>query len=94
MGILALILFGLIAGAIAKLLMPGDDPGGSGAMGLIVTIAIGIIGSFVGGFLGSLLGFGGITGFDARSMIIAVVGAVVFLAIWRAVSGGGFRRTA
>ena len=94
MGILALILFGLIAGAIAKLLMPGDDPGGSGAMGLIVTIAIGIIGSFVGGFLGSVLGFGGITGLDVRSMIIAVVGAVVFLAIWRAVSGGGLRRTA
>ena len=59
MGILALLLFGLIAGAVAQLLMPGNDPGGSGFMGLIVTIGVGIIGAFVGGFLGSLLGFGG-----------------------------------
>ena len=91
MGILALLLFGLIAGAVAQLLMPGNDPGGSGFMGLIVTIGVGIIGAFVGGFLGSLLGFGGITGFNIGSLVIAIVGAVVFLAIWRAVSGGGRR---
>ncbi len=91
MGILALLLFGLIAGAVAQLLMPGNDPGGSGFMGLIVTIGVGIIGAFVGGFLGSLLGFGGITGFNIGSLVIAIVGAIVFLAIWRAVSGGGRR---
>ncbi|MEO6045823.1 MAG: GlsB/YeaQ/YmgE family stress response membrane protein, partial [Tepidiformaceae bacterium] len=60
-------------------------------MGLIVTIGVGIIGAFVGGFLGSLLGFGGITGFNIGSLVIAIVGAIVFLAIWRAVSGGGRR---
>ena len=92
MGILALILFGLIAGAIAQMLMPGDDPGGSGFMGMLITIGVGIIGSFVGGWLGSLLGFGGITGFNIGSLLIAIVGAVIFLAIWRAVSGGGRRR--
>ena len=91
MGILALLLFGLIAGAVAQLLMPGNDPGGSGFMGLIVTIGVGIIGAFVGGFLGSLLGFGGITGFNIGSLVLAIVGAIVFLAIWRAVSGGGRR---
>ena len=89
MGILALLLFGLIAGAVARLLMPGPDPGGAGLMGLIVTIGIGIIGAFVGGFLGSLMGFGGITGFDIRSFALAILGAVVFLAVWRALSGGG-----
>lgn len=91
MGILALLLFGLIAGAVAQLLMPGDDPGGSGFMGLIVTVGVGIVGAFVGGFLGSFLGFGGITGFNIGSLVIAIVGAVIFLAIWRAVSGGGRR---
>ena len=59
MSIIAWIVVGLIAGALGKLIMPGDDPGG-----IIVTILIGIVGAFVGGFLTSLLGFGGVTGFN------------------------------
>lgn len=94
MGILALLLFGLIAGAVAQLVMPGNDPGGSGFMGMLITIGVGIIGAFVGGFLGSVLGFGGITGFNLGSLALAIIGAVVFLAIWRAISGGGGRRHA
>jgi uncharacterized membrane protein YeaQ/YmgE (transglycosylase-associated protein family) len=78
MGILAWIVFGLIAGVIAKLIMPGKDPGG-----FIVTIIIGILGAIVGGLIGSVLGFGGVTGFDFRSFLIAVVGAILLLWIYR-----------
>ena len=74
MGILSWILFGLIAGALAKLLMPGQDPGG-----WIVTIFIGIGGAIVGGFIGSMIGFGGVTGFDFRSFLVAIAGALVLL---------------
>ncbi|HLE86011.1 MAG TPA: GlsB/YeaQ/YmgE family stress response membrane protein [Thermoanaerobaculia bacterium] len=82
MGILTWILFGLVAGAIAKLLMPGRDPGGC-----ILTIVIGIAGALLGGFLATLLGFGGIEEFDLRSMLIAVLGSIVLLAIFRALRG-------
>ena len=74
MGILTWIVFGAIVGFIAKWIMPGDDPGG-----VIVTIIIGIAGAFVGGFIGSLIGFGDISGFDLRSMGMAIVGALVLL---------------
>jgi uncharacterized membrane protein YeaQ/YmgE (transglycosylase-associated protein family) len=80
MGILSWILFGLIAGAIGKLIMPGDDPGG-----IIVTILIGIVGAIVGGFIGSLIGFGGISGFDFRSLAIAIAGSLLLLFIYRKV---------
>jgi len=79
MGLVYWILMGLIAGAVAKLLTPGKDPGGC-----IVTVLIGIAGALIGGFLSTLLGFGGITGFDLRSLIIAILGAVVLLAVFRA----------
>jgi uncharacterized membrane protein YeaQ/YmgE (transglycosylase-associated protein family) len=78
MGILSWILFGLIAGALGKWIMPGDDPGG-----IIVTILIGILGAIVGGFVASLIGFGGISGFDFRSFIIAIVGSLLCLFIYR-----------
>ena len=74
MGIIAWIVLGLIAGAVAKLLLPGNDPGG-----LIVTILIGIIGAVIGGFIGTALGFGAVTGFDLRSIGIAILGALVLL---------------
>lgn len=79
MGILAWIILGLIAGAIAKAIMPGRDPGG-----FIVTALIGIVGAVIGGFLGNLLfGIGGVSGVDIRSILIAVVGALVLLWIYR-----------
>jgi uncharacterized membrane protein YeaQ/YmgE (transglycosylase-associated protein family) len=77
MGIVAWIMFGLIAGLLAKLLMPGKAPGG-----VIATILLGIVGAVVGGFLGSLLGFGDLSGFDLRSMALAVGGGIVVLLVY------------
>ena len=79
MGIIAFIILGLIAGAIAKALMPGRDPGG-----FIVTALIGIVGAVIGGFLGNMIfGIGGVSGVDIRSILIAVVGALLLLWIYR-----------
>lgn len=78
MGFLAWIVLGLIVGIIAKFLMPGKDPGG-----FFITIVLGIAGAFVGGFISSRLGFGGVTGFDLRSLLVAVVGAVLLLVVYR-----------
>jgi uncharacterized membrane protein YeaQ/YmgE (transglycosylase-associated protein family) len=77
-GILSWIIFGLIAGILAKLFMPGKDPGG-----FIVTILIGIAGSIVGGFIGDFLGFGTVTGFNLRSFFVAIVGAMLLLLVYR-----------
>ena len=81
MGTLSWAVFGLIAGAIARLLVPG-----SGAGGLVVTIMLGVVGAVVGGFLGTQLGFGEVDGFDIRSFLIAIGGAVVLLAGYRMLS--------
>jgi len=78
MGIVTWIVFGLIAGVLAKIVMPGKDPGG-----LIVTTLLGIAGALVGGFIGTKLGFGNISGFDLRSVAIAVGGAVLLLVLHR-----------
>ena len=78
MGILVWLVFGLIAGVLAKFIMPGKQGGG-----IILTIILGIVGAVVGGFLGThLLGFGDISGFDLRSMAIAVGGALVVLIVY------------
>lgn len=82
MGLISWIVLGLIAGAIAKALMPGRDPGGC-----IITIVIGIVGALLGGFLATALGFGGLSGFDWRSLFIAIIGSVVLLVIWRMLRG-------
>ncbi len=74
MGLLTWIVLGLIVGVLAKWIMPGPDPGG-----IIVTILIGIAGAFVGGFLGTLLGLGGVTGFNIGSLLLAVAGAMALL---------------
>ncbi len=79
MGILSWIVLGLIVGALAKMIMPGKDPGG-----IIVTILLGIVGAFVGGFIASLLGLGTVTGFNIGSLIIATLGAILLLAVYRA----------
>jgi uncharacterized membrane protein YeaQ/YmgE (transglycosylase-associated protein family) len=77
MGILLWAVFGLIAGAVAKYLMPGNAPGG-----IVVTILLGIVGAIVGGFIGAQLGFGSISGFDFRSMLLAIGGGVLVLFIY------------
>ncbi|MEZ4879335.1 MAG: GlsB/YeaQ/YmgE family stress response membrane protein [Chitinophagales bacterium] len=82
MGILSWILFGLIAGAIAKMIMPGKDPGG-----WIITILLGIAGAFVGGFIGSLLGFGDVNSFDIKSFLMAIGGALIILFGYRKLKG-------
>ena len=82
MGVIAWIVFGLIAGVIAKLIMPGKDPGG-----FIITILLGVAGALLGGFIGSALGFGGVDGFNLGSFLIAVLGAILLLVIYRSVAG-------
>jgi uncharacterized membrane protein YeaQ/YmgE (transglycosylase-associated protein family) len=76
MGVLGWILFGLIVGVVAKLLMPGRDPGG-----LIITTLLGIIGAVIGGFLGRSLGFYGPG--EPAGFLMATLGAVVLLFIYR-----------
>ncbi len=83
MGILAFIVVGLVAGLLAKLVMPGDDPGG-----LIVTTLIGIAGAFVGGLVVQFLGGAGVTGINIWSILVATLGAVILLAIYRLLAGG------
>ena len=73
------IIVGGIAGALAKLIMPGDDPGG-----FIITIILGIAGALIGGFLASLIGIGG--GGWIWSIIIATIGAIILLAIYRLIA--------
>ena len=80
MGLLAWIVFGLIAGALAKWIMPGKELGG-----LIVTTLIGILGAVIGGFIGTQLGFGTVTGFNLRSFGIAIIGALILLFIYQSV---------
>jgi uncharacterized membrane protein YeaQ/YmgE (transglycosylase-associated protein family) len=76
MGILAWILFGLVVGVIAKLLMPGRDPGG-----FIVTILLGVAGALVGGFVGRAMGF--YEANEGAGWIMSILGAIVLLALYR-----------
>lgn len=76
------IIFGLIAGAIAKFLMPGKDPGG-----FIVTILIGIVGAVVGGWLGTQLLGVGVSGFNISSFLVAIGGSLLLLFGYRMVKG-------
>ncbi len=85
MGLLSWILVGLLAGLLAKWIMPGEDPGG-----IIVTILVGMAGASVGGFIVSILGGIGATGFNVWSILVATLGAVILLALYRLVA----RRTA
>jgi len=88
MGFVAWIVLGLIAGAIAKAIMPGDDPGG-----IIVTILIGIVGAFLGGFLGNLVTGTGLNGFSLWSIILAILGSLLLLWIYRMTTRGRPRTT-
>jgi uncharacterized membrane protein YeaQ/YmgE (transglycosylase-associated protein family) len=89
MGIIAFIILGLICGAIAKALLPGDVPGG-----FIITTIIGVVGALLGGFIASAL-FGGDPldeFFDFSTWLTAIVGSIVLLLIYRAVTGNSRRR--
>jgi uncharacterized membrane protein YeaQ/YmgE (transglycosylase-associated protein family) len=82
MSVLSWILFGLVAGAIAKALHPGKDPGG-----WIITIVIGILGGILGGAIGMyVLGWSDVDGWNFRSFLLAVAGAVLLLWIYRMVT--------
>lgn len=74
MGFLYWALFGLVAGVLAKMLIPGKQPGG-----FIVTAVIGVVGAVLGGWIGSQVGFGSVEGFDIKSMALAVGGSVLLL---------------
>lgn len=76
--LLTWLLVGLVVGTAAKLIMPGRDPGG-----LVITLCIGLAGSFIGGYAGSLLGVGSVSGFDVESLALATAGAVILLAAYR-----------
>ena len=80
MGIISWIILGLVAGALAKWILPGKDPGG-----IVLTILIGIVGAVIGGYIGTLIGFGEATGVNIRSIIIAVAGSIILLLIYRVV---------
>jgi uncharacterized membrane protein YeaQ/YmgE (transglycosylase-associated protein family) len=81
-GIISWIVIGLIAGILGKLIMPGRDPGG-----FLLTIIIGMAGALIGGFLVRVLGGAGITGFNVWSILVAILGAVILLAIYRLFAG-------
>jgi uncharacterized membrane protein YeaQ/YmgE (transglycosylase-associated protein family) len=76
MGVIGWIVFGLIVGVVAKLLMPGRDPGG-----WIITILLGIAGALVGGWLGRAMGWYGPN--DAASFLMSLVGALILLGLYR-----------
>lgn len=83
MTIIGWILFGLIVGVVAKLLMPGRDPGG-----FVITILLGIVGALLGGYIGRTLGF--YREGEPASFLMAVLGSIILLALYRLVAG---RRT-
>ena len=78
MGIISWIILGLLAGALAKLIMPGRDGGG-----FFLTMGLGIAGAFVGGWLGSFFGLGSMTGLNIGSILTATVGAFIILFVYR-----------
>ncbi len=80
MGILSWIVLGLIAGLLAKVLMPGKDPGG-----FIITILLGIAGAFLGGWVGTALGIASFNGFTLQGILVATAGAILLLVLYRAV---------
>ncbi len=82
MGIISWIVVGLIAGLLAKLILPGDDPSV-----IIVTILIGMVGAVVGGLVVSLIGGMGVTGFNVWSILVATLGAIILLVLFRLAAG-------
>ena len=81
-GVISWIVVGLIAGILAKVIMPGRGPGG-----FLITIVIGMVGALVGGFVVQLLGGTGLTGFSIWSILVATIGAIILLALYRLFAG-------
>ena len=79
MGIISWVIFGLIAGILAKWIMPGKDGG------FFMTIILGVVGAVVGGWISTFFGFGKVDGFNFGSFVVAVIGAIVVLFIYRKV---------
>ena len=82
MGVLSWILFGLIAGLLARAVTPGPNP-----HGCFVTVAIGIAGAAIGGWIATQLNWGKVNGFDLRSLGLAILGSIVLLLVLRALQG-------
>lgn len=94
MSIFAWILVGLIAGAIAKLIVPGDDPGGASPLGILIMMLLGIAGALLGGFLAVAMGISnGVDDFDFGTIVLAVIGAIIILVGYKALVGRGGLRT-
>ena len=94
MGIISWIIFGLIAGILAKWIMPGKDGGGFiltivlGIIGaFIVTVIVGVVGAVVGGYISTFFGMGRVDGFNLGSFVVAVIGALVVLFVYRKIKG-------
>jgi uncharacterized membrane protein YeaQ/YmgE (transglycosylase-associated protein family) len=81
-GIISWVVIGLIAGILGKILMPGDDPGG-----IILTVVTGMVGAIVGGLVVGLLGGTGVTGLNIWSILVATLGAVILITLYRLVAG-------
>lgn len=91
MGLLTWILVGLVAGFIAQLILGGGS--GLGLRGLVIMTLLGVAGAIVGGFVSVALGYGDVTGFNLRSLVIAVVGAIAVIFVFRAVTSSAGRGT-
>jgi uncharacterized membrane protein YeaQ/YmgE (transglycosylase-associated protein family) len=81
MGILLWIVFGLLAGSVARWIMPGPD-----RLGMAGTVLLGVGGAVLGGTIGALFGSGGVTGFDLRSFLTAIIGSIAVLFCYRTLS--------
>ncbi len=81
MGIFLWIVFGLVAGSVAKLVMPGPD-----RLGLIGTMLVSLAGAICGGLIGAVFSTGGVTGFDGRSLLMAIIGSLAVLFCYRSFS--------
>jgi uncharacterized membrane protein YeaQ/YmgE (transglycosylase-associated protein family) len=92
MGLLTWILVGLVAGFIAQFILGGGT--GLGLRGIVIMTLLGVAGAVVGGFVSVALGYGDVTGFNVRSLVIAVLGAIAVIIVYRAISSrqGGGRR--
>lgn len=90
MGLLTWILIGLVAGFIAELILGGGT--GLGLRGIIITTLLGVAGAIVGGFVSVALGYGDVTGFNVRSLVIAVLGAIAVIVVFRAITSNRSNR--